>query len=187
MHHHDEQAPTDRQPGPSRAMVGRPPGLDWPQTFVLKAAGDLALELWERRLTLDQVEHRLAVTTRISRTQIEAALDPLVERGYLVADDGYENADIVLTLMPKGLEEYCQHFVQGYRSIGPAILKLVCHDPWLDVTGLSHRAGRPELLVEHVLDVAANQGLLRVKHTGEYALVVTWISPQLRRWLAGTR
>src|SRR5215216_5055063 len=125
MHQHDEPARMDRQPDASRAMVGRPPGLDWPQTFVLKAAGDLALERWDRRLTLDQVTHRLAVTTRILRTQIEAALEPLGALDYLYADDAPENPEIVVTLMSQGLEEYCQRFVQGYRSIGPAILKLV--------------------------------------------------------------
>jgi hypothetical protein len=187
MHQRDEQARMNRQPGASRAMLGRPAGLDWPQTFVLKAAGDLALELWERRLTLDQVEHRLAVSTRLSRSQIEASLDPLRERGYLYADDDPDNPEIVLALMPKGLEEYCQRFVQGYRGIGPAVLKILLQDPGLDVVGLAHRSGRPELLVEHVLDMAASQGLLRVKRTGDYALVVTWISPQLRRWIAGTR
>ena len=127
----------------SRAMIGRPPGLDWPQTFVLKAAGDVAMERWERRLTLDQVAHRLAVTTRIARRQIEAALGPLGAGDYLYADDAPENPEIVLTLTSKGLEEYCYRFVQGYGRVSLEVLAFVCRDPAPDVAELARLAGRP--------------------------------------------
>ena len=76
-------------------MVGRASGLDWVETCVLKAAGDVAIGLWERRLTLDQVAARLAVMG-IARAAIVDALEPLGRCGYVYADDAPENPQIVL-------------------------------------------------------------------------------------------
>ena len=84
---HEDRARPDRRPSTSRATLACATGLDWIQTYVLKAACDVAMGLWERRLTLDQVEGRLARATEISRRQIEASLDRLVACGYLVADE----------------------------------------------------------------------------------------------------
>jgi hypothetical protein len=174
----------ERQPAASRAMIGRPPGLDWVQTCVLKATCDVAMELWERRLTLDQVVERLAIVTSISRAQIVASLGPLCERGYLIADDAPGNPEIVVHLTRQGLAEYCARFVTGYGQIEVDILKLVCRDSGADVVELAHRSRQAELLVEHVLETAEGHGLLRLTRTGQY-VVVRDVMPQLRRWVSG--
>jgi hypothetical protein len=135
-------------------------------------------------LTLDQVEERLIARTKITREQIEESLGSLCDRGYLIADDAPGNPEIVVHLTRGGLEEYCHRFVHGYRRIGPDILKLVCQDVAIDVVGLTNRSGQPELLVEHVLEVAEGHGLLRLAGTGQY-VVVQEVRPQLRRWISG--
>ena len=165
-------------------MIGRPPGLDWPQTFVLKAVGDLAMELWECRLTLADVAERLAVTIRMSRRQIEDALGPLSERGYLFADDAPGNPEIVLHLMLRGLNEYCYRFVRGYGSARLDVLRLICQDIGADVHELARRTGHPALLIEHILDGAQSEGLLRISKHGQY-ITVTEVRPQLRRTVSG--
>jgi hypothetical protein len=168
----------------SRAMIGRAAGLDWVQTFVLKAACDVAMVLWERRLTLDQVEERLGVTTRISRQQIVAALGPLCDRGYLIADDAPGNPEIVVHLTDRGLEEYCYRFVGTYGSIRQDVFTLVCQEAGVDVHEIARRTGQSALLVEHILDVAQRMALLRASKRGQY-IVVTEIMPQLRRLISG--
>jgi hypothetical protein len=164
-------------------MIGRPPGLDWVQTCVLKAACDVAIELWERRLTLDQVAGRLSALG-ISRDAIIDALEPLARCGYVYADDAPGIAEIVLHVTTRGLEEHCSRFVRGYGRISVDTLKLVCQDADADVVGLAVRSGQPELLVEHVLEIAASKGLVRLARTGHY-ITVREVSPQLRRWISG--
>jgi hypothetical protein len=165
-------------------MVGRATGLDWVETCVLRAAGDEALYLWDRRLSLGQVEARLARATQISRQKIEDALRALSDCGYLYADAAPGNPETLLQLMPKGLEEYCYRFVQAYGRISRDVLSLVCQDEGADVVELAHRSGQPELLVEHVLDVAEGRGLLRLDRIGHY-VVVREVRPHLRRWVSG--
>jgi hypothetical protein len=174
----------ERRPVASRAAVGRATGLDWVSTYVLKAAGDAAMALWDRRLTLDQVEERLAAPTRLSRKQIEGALGPLVARGYLTADEAPGNPETVVQVLSKGLEEYCYRFVPGYARLSRDVLGLVCQDAGADVVGLAQRSGQAELLVEHVLVIAEGHGLLRLGGTGQY-VVVQEVRPQLRRWISG--
>jgi hypothetical protein len=183
MQHDDEQAPTGRPPEAGRATVSRPAGLDWVQTFVLKAVGDLAMECWDRRLTVGHVAVRLA-DTGIERRQVEDALDPLGALGYMFADDAPGNPEILLLLTAKGLEAYCQTFVRDFRRVGPEILKLVCQDQRRDLMELARLSGQPELLVEHVLDDAEGNGLLRLRKQGQY-VTVEEVRPHLRRWLSG--
>jgi hypothetical protein len=168
----------------SRAALGRLPGLTWPQTFVVKAACDLAMELWERRLTLDDVAERLASTTNISRQQIQQALEPLRDCGYLYADDAPGNSEVMLQLMPKGLDQYCDRLLPGYPRISREVLTIACQDVGVDVVELAHRVGQPELLVEHILEGAHDRGLLRLRKNGQY-IVVEEVRPHLRRWLSG--
>ena len=164
--------------------IGKLPGLDWPQTFVLRAAGDLAMELWETRLTLFDVQERLSLKTAIARRQIEAALGPLSEHGYLHADSAPGNPETMLLLMPKGLDEYIYRFVRGYGNARLDVLRLVSKDIGCDVHELSRRTGHPSLLIEHILDGAERQSLLRLSKRGQY-ITVTQIMPQLRREVAG--
>lgn len=173
MHQHDDHA-----------RIGRSPGLDWVQTCVLKAAGDEAMYLWDRRLSLDQVAARLARATQISRRQIEAALQPLSACGYLYADDDPHNPEIVLHLTEKGLDEYCYRFVGAVDRIRQEIFRLVCQDVGIDVHEIAGRIGQPGLLVEHVLDVAQRMTLVRLSKQGQY-IVVTAVMPQLRRLISG--
>jgi hypothetical protein len=184
VQHHDEHRRTGRQPSTSRAPIGKLPGLDWQQTYVLKATGDLAMELWECRLTLSDVAERLALKTGISRRQIEQALGPLSERGYLHADDAPGHPEIMLQLMPNGLDEYCYRFVRGYGSARLDVLRMICKDVGYDVHELARRTGHPALLIEHILDGAQAEGLLRVMKHGQYVRV-TEIRPQLRRIVSG--
>ena len=185
MQYRDEgSARRERQPTVSQAMIGRATGLDWVQTCVLKAACDVARRICDRRLTLDQVQEHLACATHISREQIEAALGPLCARGYLIADDDPHNPEIVIHVMRKGLEEYCYRFVRAYGRINRTILQLACQGVGVDTAELAHRSGHDELLVEHVLDVAAGNGLLRLVRSGPNA-VVAEIKTQLRRLVSG--
>lgn len=184
MHQDDEHARRECQPIASRAGIGRVAGLDWISTYVLKAAGDAAMALWDRRLTLDQVDERLSAATRISRRKIEASLGPLCDHGYLSADDAPGNPQVVLHLTAKGLDAYCRQLVPGYGRIEHEILRQACQDVGVDVCEIARRTGRAELLVEYVLDMAAGKGLLRLARNGHY-IVVKNVSPQLRRWVSG--
>jgi hypothetical protein len=167
----------------SRATIGRPAGLDWVQTCVFKAACDVAMDLWERRLTLDRVEARLAVMG-IRRAAIHEALEPLDRHGYVYADDAPGNPQIVLLVTDKAIEEYCYRFVATYGRARLDVLRLVCQDLGCDVHEMARRTGHAPLLIEHVLDVAQRESLLRVSKQGQY-IVVTEVKPQLRRMVSG--
>ena len=167
-----------------RARVGRLPGLDWVQTCVFRAAGDAAMDHWDRRLALDQVEARLARATRITRRQIEDALGPLSACGYLYADDDPHNPEIVLHLTDKGLDEYCYRFVAAVDRVRQEIFRLACQDVGIDVHELAGRTGQSGLLVEHILDAAQQMALLRISKTGQY-IVVREVSAQVRRLISG--
>jgi hypothetical protein len=151
---------------------------------VLKATGDVATALWDRHFTLDQVHGRLATTTRISREQIVQSLGALANAGYVYADDQPHLPEIRLHLMSRGLEAYCHAFVPEYQRVSRQVLALVCQDVGADVVAIAHRASLPELLVEHILDIAEGNALVRLTRTGHY-IVVREVSSHLRRWIAG--
>jgi len=184
MHLDDEHARLGRRPISSRAGIAWISGLDRISTFVLKATGDVAMALSDRRLTLDQVEALLTAATRISRRKIEASLGPLCDQGYLTADDAPGNPEIVLHLTEKGLVTYCRHLVLNFGRIEWEIFRQVCQDAGIDVCELARRTGQAELLVEHVLREAARHGHLRLDGMGQY-IFVRDVSPQLRRWVSG--
>jgi hypothetical protein len=168
----------------SRATAGWVAGLDTVAIYVLKAAGDTATALGNSRLTLDQLEERLATATRISRRKIEASLGPLCDGGYLIADDAPGNSQIVLHLTARGVDIYCRQLLPGFGRIEQEILQCACADVGIDVYEISRRTCRAEFLIEHVLSNAEVNGQLRLGRKGQY-IVVRYISPQLRRWVSG--
>jgi hypothetical protein len=167
----------------TRANIGKPPGLTWPQTCVLKAACGFAMTHWDRRLTVNQIEEPLALLG-ITRAAILDALDALTTCGYLFVDDAPENFDVVLQVTSRCLDEYVYRFVPGHSAIVHRIRDLVCRVPQSNVIGLAEALGQPELLVEHVLDRDERAGLLRLARHG-YSIVVKEVRPQLRRLAAG--
>jgi hypothetical protein len=184
MHRDDDLARIARQNGAGRSALVKLPGLGWPHAHVLKAVGDLAMELWECRLTLADVVERLSLMTSYSHQQVDATLDALAERGYLYADAAPGNPETMLHLMPKGLDEYCYRYVPGYSSARLDVLGLISRDIGCDIHELARRTGHPALLIEHILDGAHAEGLLRVVKHGQF-IRVTEVRPQLRRLVAG--
>lgn len=166
-----------------RGNIGKLPGLTWPQTCVLKAVCDGAMTLWDRRLTVSQIEEPLALLG-ISRDAILDTLDALVACGYLFADDAPGNVDVVLQLTSKALDEYVYRFVPGHTAIVHRIRTLVCRMPHANAVGIAEALGQPDLLVEHVLMRDEQAGLLRLSVNG-YSVVVREVKPQLRRLVSG--
>ena len=169
--------------GGSRLRVGPIGALTWPQTYVLKAICDVALRVGDYRLTVGQVEDQLLMLG-ISRAEILTALDPIIAAGYIALDDGPEICDAVIQVMRPGLEAYAYTFVRDYGVIRHKVWGLAAGNDGRDAYELASLAGQPELLVEHILDIAQDAGLLRLARRG-YHTVVAEVRPQLRRLVAG--
>ena len=104
--------------------------------------------------------------------------------GYLYADDAPGNAEVMLHLTEKGLDQYCYRFVEAVDRIRQDVFRLVCQDVGIDVHEIAERVGQSGLLIEHILDVAQRMALLRLSKQGQY-IVVREVRPQLRRLISG--
>jgi hypothetical protein len=181
----------DRQrvePGEQPGYTGMPalPGLYSTDTLVLKIGGDLAVR---SDGTLVQSPDVLALLQEEGVTP-EAFLDSLQvleEHGYAdvhrTLGSGIEAAS-AFSITTVGLELYATNFVDAYDGMWRQVASDLVNSDRTTDGQIAAAQGIPRMLVEHIFDVFAAQGLVRVtKMTGPSSFVHN-VSPQLGRMLA---
>jgi hypothetical protein len=157
------------------------PGFDRVDARVLQAAGDLAVETNQRMLESKDVLDRVA-PDGISEEAFLESLEILENKGYVevhatMAADIRGKSAFSFTIV--GLEEYAGAFLQEYSALQQHIIQSLANSQRnapLDID-------TTRLLNEHVLDILASNGLIRITKVTGPMTSVDHVSPELRRML----
>lgn len=171
---------------PGYAQTVSLPGLYSTDTRVLQIAGEVALEQDHQLIESAEVLRR-GESDGITEDALLESLQVLEEHGYVDIEGTYGPgisgmSAFNVTLI--GLDEYAKAFVPDYDStLERVFVRLVNGSGTASDRALATELERSRLLVEHVLDVLAARGLIKVtKMTGPNT-VVDYVSPQLGRLL----
>lgn len=172
---------------PGYAQTIALPGLYSTDTRVLQLAGEVALEQNHQLIESEEVLRR-GEPDGITEEGLLESLQVLEEHGYV---------DIHATMGPgisgmsafsvtlNGLDEYVRAFVPDYDATFERIVVQLVN---ASGSGSSDRALATEidtsrLIVEHVLDILAARGLIKVTKMSGPNTAVDYVSPQLGRLL----
>ena len=157
------------------------PGLDRVDTRVLQAAGDAAIDANQTLVQSKDVFDRVTADG-IAQDAFLESLEVLEGRGFIKIHGSYGPgiegmSAFSFTLI--GLGAYVDAFVPEYADLQGRIIQSLANSP---------RGEEPsdidstQLLQEHVLDVLAARGLIRVTKLG-LITAIDWVTPELRRML----
>jgi hypothetical protein len=157
------------------------PGFDRVDTRVLQAAGDLAVETNQRMLESKDVLDRLA-PDGISEEAFLESLEILENKGYVEVHATMGPGILgmkAFSFSIVGLEEYADAFVPEYGALQQHIIQSLANSQRnapLDID-------TTRLLNEHVLDILASNGFIRITKLTGPMTSVDHVSPELRRML----
>lgn len=158
------------------------PGFDRLDTAVLQAAGDLAIETNRRMLGSKEVLDRVR-NVGISEEAFLESLEVLENKGYVIVHATIAPGILgrsAFSLTIAGLEEYVDAFVPDYGDVQQGIIRTLANSEPNTAYG---DMDTTKLLNEHVLEMLASRGLIRItKMTGPMTYI-DYVSPELRRML----
>jgi hypothetical protein len=162
------------------------PGLYSTDTLVLRIAGDLALEFDGSLVRSLDILPRLVEEGMTAEAYLDS-LGVLEEHGYLdvhrTLGSGIEAASS-FNITIGGLDLYAQTFIDEYDAMLTKVVVELVNGELRTDRQIATQTGVQRVLVEHVFDVLASRGLLKVsKTTGPNSHVFS-VSPQLGRMLA---
>jgi hypothetical protein len=162
------------------------PGLYSTDTLVLRVAGEMVVESDGDLVRTVEIFPRLDADDVTEEAYIDS-LQVLEEHGYVdvhrTMGSGLQGASS-FTVTTLGLDTYATNFVPGYDDMErKVIVELVNTDHQSD-RKIASETGVPRVLVEHVFDVLASRGLVKVSKTTGPNSHASSVSPQLRRMLA---
>jgi len=181
---HREKPPLGSPPAYTQSSISIVPGLTRVDSLVLKLAGDDAIakdyplgearDIFEKAKALD-----------IGEEDYFESLEILHSRGFIeghktvASDDRIDR--FLMTLF--GFEEYAKHNVKNYHSITESVaLQIVNHNLRTN-SAISSALQQPIMIINHILDLFANNGLIGVSKTVDGTNEVYNVSPELRRRL----
>lgn len=162
------------------------PGLFSTDTRVLQIAGEVALEQ-DRQLIESEEVLRRGESEGIGEDALLESLQVLEEHGYVDIEGTFGlgiSGMSAFSVTLSGMDEYVRAFHPDYDLTFERIVGRLVNGtgPGSD-RGVAIEIDTSRLLVEHVLDVLAARGLIRLTKMSGPNTMVDYISPQLGRLL----
>jgi TIR domain len=169
---------------PAYAVVAALPGLNSVDTRVLQAAGDIAVQTDQQLVSSADVLAAVRIDG-ITEAALLESLQVLDERDLIelvqTIASGIEGMSAFTITLP-GFEEYAGAFFEGYADLVTSVIEILVNSPEQTSEGaIAEDLGANRLLVEHILDSLALQGLIRTSKLSGPTTLVHRISPQLSR------
>ena len=182
---HDDRNRPDVGEQPGYAQVAALPGLYSTDTLVLRVSGDSVLESDGSLVRSLEILPRLQAEGVTTEAYLDS-LQVLEENAYIdvhrTFGTGVEAASS-FSVTNRGLDLYARTFIDGYDSLVTRVAVELVNSERRTDRQISSETGVQRVLVEHVFDVLASRGLLKVsKTTGPNSHVFS-VSPQLGRML----
>jgi len=181
---HREKPSIGAPPAYTQTAISIVPGLTRVDSLVLKLAGDHAIAkgypFGGARDILEQVK-----ALDIEEGNYFESLEILHSRGFIEGHKTLGSEDKIDTFLMTlfGFEEYAKLYVSNYRSIAESVaLQIVNHNLKTN-SAISSALQQPIMIINHILDLFDNNGLVRVSKSIDGTVEIYNVSPELIRRL----
>lgn len=161
------------------------PGLTVVDSLVLKLACEKAVEKGEVFMGVEEIA-KGADLLGIEPEALDETLRILNDRGY-VKGNGFLVSDgpniAYFTITPAGFEIYAKNYVENYDEIYRSVAFHIVNTETVDSESMANSLNRPRRIVEHILEMLRDRGILKVAPSRGGPMIVLTVSPELKRML----
>lgn len=163
------------------------PGLTKVDSLVVKLSCEKAIEIGSPFIDTASILERVK-SFDISPAEFFEALEILDGRGYIKVPRVMGGNISHFSITVYGFDEYARVCIDDYNSILKAIAFQIVNLNKMDNLSISASLNQPQMIVDHILDVLANKGLIKVSKTmgGGVHIFIFYVSPELKRMLRNT-
>ncbi len=180
-----ERPPIGERPAYVKAIVDTIPDLTKIDSLVLKLSCEEAIKTGYRHITTKSILDQ-AKSLDISEEELLDTLDILHEKGYIEGKyaSGRRSPSFFLITVC-GFEEYARAYIGDYDSIVESVVSQIVNHNKTDNRTISQALGQPKMIVNHILEVLENNGVIKVARRAANGLLIriNRVSPELRRML----
>jgi serine/threonine protein kinase len=159
------------------------PGLTRTDTLALKISCELALKTGHPDLIETEKILEALQQIEIAEQEIWESLELLNERGYIAAHRviGGGRPFQVYSVEPSGFHAYANVFIPDYNALINRVIHAIGVNEVQENFEISEALGRPVLLIDFILDLLENNGLLTQSKLLGGKSVISRITVELRR------
>jgi hypothetical protein len=184
IYEHREKPPIGAPPAYTQTTISIVPGLTRVDSLVLKLAGDHAVDRGYSFGSAEDVFEK-AKALDIDEENYFESLEILHSRGFIEGHKTVGSGDKIDTFLMTlfGFEEYAKLYVNNYRSTVESVALQIINHNLKTNSAVSLALHQPMMIINHILDLFDNSGLISVSKTIDGTVEIYNISPELKRRL----
>lgn len=176
---HQEKPPLGPAPAYTDTILDVPYGLNKVDAVVLDLACQLGLEQNDLRIVTSVLRQK-ALAMGITDEDFRDALEMLDRHYFIKATHVIGGAIPHFRITPGGFDEFARR-VNGYETVMSRIYAEMLNYGVQNNRVLAEKLGTPCVLINHVLDISEDRGLIKQSKTIGGGRNVYYISPELKR------
>jgi len=155
-------------------------GLNKIDTKILKILGDYSIDKNETHIDVEELFGE-GNGDELNLTTVLSSMEILEDDGLIDYHETTNSRSCRFTM--KGLHEYCKSFMPSYEELIDKIGGLIVNEDVLRNSDLSSRTNKPIILINNILDILENEGLLELTKYCSGEKRIWKISEKLKRQL----
>jgi hypothetical protein len=186
IYEHREKPPLGQPPTYTRTQLEEIPNLTRVDSLILKLACEYAIERGHRYvLDVNQVIER-AKPFDVPQSEVLESLQILHEQSFIEPQlvFGGELPFPTFTITIYGFENYARAYVDDYNTLIQSVALQLINFNQKDNSSIAAALDKPRMLVDHVLNVLMQRGLIKADEYNEGLIYVFEVSTHLKRMQA---
>jgi len=174
-----------KSPSYTQTMIDIIPDLTKVDSLILKLSCEEAIKNGHSHIDTESILAQ-AKSIDIHSEEFFETLEVLDRKGYIemTRTIGGHVPDFSITVF--GFDEYARVYMENYDSILESIAFQIVNLNNMDNKSISTSLNQPQMIVDHILNVLENGGLIRATQTVKGGIHIFDVSPELKRMLRKT-
>jgi len=180
-----DKPPIGIPPTYTQTVIDLLPGLTKVDSLVVKLSCEKAIEIGYPHINTASILEQVK-SFDISLEEFFEALEILDSRGYIKATRVMGGNIPHFSITVYGFDEYARVNIDDYDSILESVAFQIVNLNKMDNSSISASLNQPQMIIDHILDVLDNKGLIKVSKTMGGGVHIFNVSPELKRMLRNT-
>ncbi|HEX3185777.1 MAG TPA: toll/interleukin-1 receptor domain-containing protein [Pyrinomonadaceae bacterium] len=185
IYEHREKPPLGQPPAYTRTQLEEIPNLTRVDNLILKLVCECAIERGHRYvLDVQEIIDR-AIAFDVPRSEVIESLQMLHEQLFIEPHFaiGGDLPFPSFTITLYGFDEYARAYVHDWRTFSESVALQLINFERKDNTSIIAALNRPQMLVDHVLNVFTQNGWIKAEEYNEGLIYIFEVSTKLKRKL----
>ncbi len=177
---HGEKPPLGKPPSYTQTIIDLIPGLTKIDSLILKLSCEEAIKIGYPHINAVTIYEQLKAY-EIPENDFNETIEILDNRGHIEATRVLGGAIPHYSITTYGFDEYARVYVTDYNRIVKAVVFQIVNHNAKNSSSIATSVMQPDMIIDHILDVLASKGLIKLSKTIGGGVNIFNVSPELKR------